>query len=102
MFTNMNTRTFVQWLAPIAAIVFVAGWILAIVAFIAVGDETCTTTTIPLAGAIETCTDTAAVSVILLMVVGFGATLGALFLLGLRHVLATMEAIEENTRRGSG
>ncbi len=98
----MNTRTFIQWLAPLAAIVFVAGWILAVAAYIAVGDETCTTTVVPLAGQIVTCTDTTAVSVILVMIVGFGATLGALFLLGLRYLLATTEAIEENTRRGRG
>ena len=98
----MNPRTFIHWLAPIAAVVFVAGWILAVAAYIAVGDETCTTTVVPLAGQIVTCTDTTAVSVILLMIVGFSATLGSLFLLGLRYLLATMEAIEENTRRWSG
>jgi hypothetical protein len=98
----MNTSSFVQWLAPIAAVVFVGGWVLAIVAYIAVGDQTCTTTTIPLAGNVETCTDTTAVSVILVMVVGFAATLGSLMLLGLRFMLGTLDAIEENTRRGRG
>jgi hypothetical protein len=100
MFTNMNTRIFVQWLGPIAAAIFILGWILAVGAFIVVGDETCTTTIIPLVGEIETCTDTTAVSVILLMIVGFGATLGSLLLLGLRFALATLDSIEENTRRG--
>jgi len=95
----MNTKSFAHWLGPIAAVVFVGGWILAIVAYAAVGDQTCTTTTIPLAGPVETCTDTTAVSVILVMVVGFASTLGSLMLLGLRFMLGTLDAIEENTRR---
>lgn len=94
----MNTSDFTRWLGPIAGIVFVGGWVLAVVAYIAVGDQTCTTTTIPLAGPIETCTDTTAVSVILVMVVGFASTLGSLLLLGLRFVLASLDAIDENTR----
>jgi hypothetical protein len=36
------------------------------------------------------------------MVVGFAATLGSLMLLGLRFMLGTLDAIEENTRRGRG
>ena len=97
-----NIRDFARWLGYIAGIVFVLGWILAIAAFVAVGDQTCTTTQIPLAGQVETCTDTKAVAVILVMVIGFGATLGALFLLGLRYVLTSLDAIEENTRSGRG
>ena len=97
-----NIRDFARWLGAIAAVVFVLGWVLAIAAFIAVGDETCTTTQIPLAGQVVTCTDTKAVSVILVMVIGFGATLGSLFLLGLRYVLSSLDAIEENTRQGRG
>ena len=98
----MSSSSFVQWLAPIAAVVFVGGWVLAIVAYIAVGDQTCTTTNIPLAGPIETCTDTTAVSVILVMIVGFASTLGSLMLLGLRFMLGTLDSIDENTRRGRG
>ena len=98
----MNTSSFVQWLGPIAAVVFVGGWVLAIVAYIAVGDQTCTTTNIPLAGPIETCTDTTAVSVILVMIVGFASTLGSLMLLGLRFMLGTLDSIDENTRRERG
>ena len=98
----MNTRDFARLLGPIAGIVFVGGWVLAIVAYVAVGDQTCTTTNIPLAGPIETCTDTTAVSVILVMVVGFAATLGSLCLLGLRFMLSTLDAIDENTRQRRG
>jgi hypothetical protein len=94
----MSGSNFVQWLAPLAAAVFIVGWVLGIVAFIAVGSESCTTTDLGIAQA-ETCTDTTAVSIILLMVVGFGATLGALFLLGLRYMLSSLDAIEDNTRR---
>ena len=98
----MTSRQFIDWLGPIAAIVFIGGWILAVAAYIAVGDETCTTTNLGIAGQVVTCTDTTAVSVILVMVVGFGATLGSLFLFGLRYLLASLQAIEENTRGGKG
>jgi hypothetical protein len=96
----MNARDYIGWLGPLAGAVLVLGWILAIAAFFVVGDETCTTTTIPLAGPIETCTDTTAVAVILVLVIGLGATLGSLFLLGLRFALSSLSSIEENTRRG--
>jgi hypothetical protein len=98
----MSAQDYIRWLGPVAAIVFVLGWVLAIGAFFVVGDETCTTTNLGIAGQVETCTDTTAVSVILVMVIGFGATLGSLFLLGLRYVLSSLDSIEENTRRGRG
>jgi hypothetical protein len=98
----MTIRDYIRWLGPLAGIIFVLGWILAVLAYIAVGDETCTTTNLGIAGQVVTCTDTTAVSVILVMVIGFGATLGSLFLLGLRYILATLDSIDENTRRGRG
>jgi hypothetical protein len=98
----MNTRNFAQWLGPIAAVVFVGGWALAIAAYIAVGTETCSTTQVPVVGPLETCTDTTAVSVMLVLVVGFAATLGSLMLLGLRFIVGTLDSIEENARRGRG
>jgi hypothetical protein len=98
----MSAKDYIRWLGPLAAVVFVLGWVLAVMAYIAVGDETCTTTNLGIAGQVVTCTDTTAVSVILVMIVGFGATLGALFLLGLRHLLASLVAIEENTKGGRG
>ena len=78
------------------------GWILGVAAYLAVGDETCTTTNLGIAGQVVTCTDTTAVSVILVMVVGFGATLGSLFLVAARYLLASLEGIESNTRGGKG
>jgi len=98
----MSARTFIQWLGPIAVIVLVGGWVLAVIAFFAIGKETCTTVEVPLAGAIEACTDTQATAVVLLTVIGFVATIGALFLLGLRFLLVLMEEIEANTRRNRG
>ena len=97
----MTARDFAGWLTPLAAVVFVGGWILGIVAYFVVGDETCTTTTIAIAEA-ETCTDTTAVSVILLMIVGLGATLGSLWLLCLRFLILGIAEIAENTQRGRG
>jgi hypothetical protein len=98
----MDIRRFSEWLNPLAWAVLVGGWVLGVVAFFAIGSETCSTVNAPLVGLIEACTDTTAQSVILLVVIGFGATIGSLFLWALRHVLATLSAIEANTRdRGS-
>jgi len=95
----MTVRNFIQWLGPISLGVFVGGWVLAALAFFAIGNETCTDVDLGIAGQIRTCTDTSAQAVILLVVVGFGATLSSLFLWGLRYLLETLEAIETNTRR---
>lgn len=95
----MSARDYARWLGPLAAAVLVGGWVLAVVGFLAIGTETCTTVPVPLAGPIEACTDTAATSVVLLMVVGFGATVGSLFLLALRFLLMTLADIADNTRR---
>ncbi len=96
----MSGTKFIQALGPIAGLVFIVGWTLAVVAYFAVGNETCTDTNLGIAGKVTTCTDTKAVSIIVFMMVGFGATLGALFLWALRFVLASLDSIAENTRRG--
>ena len=100
MFRGVTIRDFAGWLAPLAVIVCVGGWVLAVIAFLAIGSETCTTVQVPVAGPIRACTDTSATSVVLLTVIGFGATLGALFLFGLRYLLGVLADIEANTRSG--
>lgn len=94
----MTARDYARWLAPLAAAVFAGGWALAVAAFLAIGTETCTTVAVPLAGDVEACTDTSATSVVLLVVIGFAATVGSLFLLALRYLITTLAQIEENTR----
>jgi hypothetical protein len=95
----MTARDYARWLGPIAAVVLVAGWVLAVVAFVAIGTETCTEVTVPLAGGVKACTDTTTSSVILAVVIAFAATIGSLFLFALRFLLLTLAEIEENTRR---
>ena len=95
----MSARDYARWLGPLSAAVFVGGWVLAVVAFLVIGSETCTTVGVPLAGPIEACTDTAATSVVLLVVIGFAATVGSLFLFALRFLLLTLADIADNTRR---
>ncbi len=94
----MDARSFAQWLNPLAWLVLVGGWGLAVIAFLAIGTETCTTVVVPLAGLIEACTDTTASAVVLLVVTGFGATIGSLFLFALRRLLTVLAEIEKNTR----
>jgi len=95
----MDSRTFADWLSPLAWLVLGGGWVVAVIAFFAIGTETCTTVEVPLAGPIEACTDTTAQSVILLVVIGFGATIGSLFLWALRHLMAVLGEIETNTKQ---
>ena len=82
----------------------VAGWILAVAAFFVIGTDTCAavTTTVPLVGDVrsEVCQDTTSQAIILLVVVGFAATVGSLFLWALRYVLLSLAEIESNTRSG--
>ena len=94
----MNVRSFADLLVPLALCVLIGGWVLAIVAFFAIGTQTCADVEVPLAGAIEFCQDTTAGAVILLTVIGFVSTVGSLFLWGLRHLLAVLNEIAENTR----
>jgi len=93
----MDVRSFGNLLGLLALLVLVGGWVLAVVAFLVVGTETCSEVTVPLVGVIKACQDTTAEAVILLTVVGFGATVGSLFLWALRHVLVVLNQIEENT-----
>jgi hypothetical protein len=95
----MSSNSYTNLLGPLAAAVFIGGWILAVVAFLVIGTETCTTVNVPLAGPIKACQDTTSSAVILLTVIGFAATVGSLFLLALRQVLRTLENIESNTRK---
>ena len=94
----MTARDFARWLAPLAVIVLVGGWVLAVVAYLAIGTETCTTVAVPLAGSIQACTDTTTTSVVLVVVIGFAATVGSLFLFALRFLLISLADIEANTR----
>ena len=96
----MRARSFSDLLALLAWGVLIGGWIVAVGAFLIIGSESCAKVELPLAGGVEVCQDTTAQAVILLAVVGFGATVGSLFLWALRHVLAVLEQIESNTRRG--
>jgi len=100
MFTRkaMNARSFADLLRPAGWAVLIGGWILAAVAFFVVGTETCSEVTVPVVGVIKACQDTTSESVILLTVIGFGATIGSLFLWALRHLLGVLNEIEENTR----
>ena len=98
MLTRVDARSFSQWLNPLAWAVLIGGWVLGVIAFFAIGTETCSTVSAPLVGVIEACTDTTAQSVILLVVIGFGATIGSLFLWALRHLLLTLSEIEANSR----
>lgn len=93
----MNARAFGNMLGPLAVLVLVGGWVLAVVAFLVVGTETCSEVTVPVVGVVKACQDTTADAVILLTVVGFGATVGSLFLWALRHLLLVLSQIEENT-----
>lgn len=93
----MTARAFGDLLGPLSIVVLVGGWVLAVVAFFVIGTETCTDVTVPIAGNVRACQDTTPSAVILLTVIGFGATLGSAFLLGLRHMLIVLSQIEENT-----
>ena len=93
----MVARAFGNLLGLLALFVLVGGWALAVVAFLVVGTQTCSEVTVPVVGVVKACQDTTAEAVILLTVVGFGATVGSLFLWALRHVLVVLNQIEENT-----
>src|SRR5712692_1681158 len=98
----MDSHTFADRLNPLAWLVLIGGWVLAVIAFLVIGTQTCTTVAIPLAGPIEVCQDTTGQAVVLLTVIGFGATIGSLFLWALRHLLNVLGEIEANTKRPDG
>lgn len=95
----MNNASYTRLLVPLAAFVFVGGWVLAGVSFFVIGTETCADVQVPIAGSLQVCQDTTANAVILLTVIGFAATVGSMFLLGLHFMLSTLAEIESNTRR---
>jgi hypothetical protein len=99
---RMEAKPFAGLLAPLAALVFVAGWVLAVAAFFVIGTETCAQVNLGIAGRVEVCQDTTSSAVILLTVIGFAASVGSLFLLALRYVILAMAGIEENTRNRPG
>ncbi|MEO8457948.1 MAG: hypothetical protein ABI559_09065 [Chloroflexota bacterium] len=96
----MDAETYTKLLVPLAVLVFVGGWVLAVVSFFVIGTETCAQVAVPLAGQLNVCQDTTSNAVILLTVIGFAATVGSLFLLALHFMLRTLAGIESNTRRG--
>ena len=97
----MTAAGYTRLLVPLAALVFVGGWVLAGVAFFVIGTRTCANVQVPLAGTLQVCQDTTSNAVIMLTVIGFAATVGSLFLLGLHFLLLTLEGIESNTRKKS-
>jgi hypothetical protein len=86
-------------LGPVSAAVFIGGWVLAIVAFLVIGTESCASVQVALAGKIEVCQDTTSSAVILLTVIGFAATVGSIFLLAIRFLLLALADVEQNTRK---
>jgi hypothetical protein len=96
----MTAAGYTRLLVPLAALVFVGGWVLAAVAFFVIGTRTCAAVQVPLAGTLQVCQDTTSNAVIMLTVIGFAATVGSLFLIGLHFLLLTLEGIESNTRKG--
>lgn len=97
----MNAASYTRLLIPLAVLVFVGGWVLAVVALFVIGTETCADVQVPLAGSLKVCQDTTSNAVILLTVIGFAATVGSMFLLGLHFMLSTLTDIESNTRKKS-
>jgi hypothetical protein len=96
----MTAASYTSLLRPLAALVLVGGWVLAVVAFFVIGTQSCANVQVPLAGPLEACQDTTANAVIMLTVIGFAATVGSLFLLALHYLLQTLGEIETNTRKG--
>ena len=95
----MTAAGYTRLLVPLAVLVFVGGWVLAAVAFFVIGTRTCANVLVPLAGTLQVCQDTTSNAVIMLTVIGFAATVGSLFLLGLHFLLLALEGIESNTRK---
>jgi hypothetical protein len=95
----MTARSFARLLAPLGWLVLIGGWVIAVVAFLVIGTESCATVQVAVAN-VEVCQDTTSQAVILLAVIGFAATVGSLFLWALRYLLAVLDDIESNTRVG--
>lgn len=96
----MNPASYTRLLVPLAGLVFAGGWVLAGVSYFVIGTESCADVQVPLAGTIRVCQDTTSNAVVMLTVIGFSATVGSLFLLGLHFILRTLGEIESNTRKG--
>ena len=98
---TMTPASYARLLVPLAVLVFIGGWALAVVAFFVIGTETCAQVQVPLAGQLNVCQDTTSNAVILLTVIGFAATVGSLFLLALHFILRTLSGIESKHGKGA-
>src|SRR3990170_539365 len=76
----ITVLTFAGWLTWLGWLVLIGGWAAAVAVFFIVGDQTCATVQAPLGAKIDVCQGSAAVASILLVLVGFGGTVSALFL----------------------
>jgi hypothetical protein len=94
----LSSRQFAGLLVYAGWVVLVGGWALAIAAFFIIGRESCATVQLPLAGPLDICQDTTPQAIIVLAVVGLGATLGSIFLWSIRYLLLAAEAIEASNR----
>jgi predicted secreted protein len=95
----MTPASYTRLLVPLAALVFFGGWVLAVVAYLVIGTETCADVQVPIAGTLQVCQDTTSSAVVMLTTIGFSATVGSMFLLGLHFMLRTLAEIESNTRK---
>ena len=87
-----DPRAFARLLTPLSVVVFVGGWLLALIAFLVIGTQQCADVHAGLAGTLQVCQDTTSNAVIMLTVIGFAATVGAVFLLSMRFlILALLE-----------
>ncbi len=94
----ITVLTFAGWLTWLGWLVLIGGWAAAVAVFFIVGDQTCATVQVPLGAEIDVCQDSAAEASILLVLVGFGGTVSALFLWTFRYLLRLLHQIEANTR----
>ena len=98
---TLSVLTFAGWLSWLGWLVLIGGWAAAIAVFFIVGDQTCATVEVPLGAEINVCQDSAAEASILLVLVGFGGTVSALFLWTFRYLLRLLHQIEVNTGSGN-
>lgn len=86
----MDNASFTRLLGPLSVAVFVGGWILAIASYFIVGTETCATVPVPLVGELEACQDTSATAILLVIIVGFVATVSATLLFAMHLILTAV------------
>ena len=100
MFTRkaMNARSFADLLSLLALVVLIGGWVLAIVLSSSSAQRRVQRWKCQSPASSRPRQDTTPSAVILLTVIGFGATVGSLFIWALRYILVALNQIEENTR----